>query len=297
MLNTWNIIVIAAAITLVGCQAGSSSKDAASGPSAATETEATEAGGGQTEENTMDGENDGLGSETLNIRVVYRERMMIPPTSEIEVVLEDQGKMDVAAERIAETRTQAKGSPPYPITLAYDPARLTAQGTYAVRARIENAGQLMFTSTTFIPAFGVDGRTGSEVNDPIEILVERVARQPKPTGAASLTGTTWTLIELGGKPASKGAGGKAPNITLQGSESRISGFGGCNRLMGGYQLEGNEIAFPQLAMTMMACVDGMELERSFSKALGETTRYEIEGSTLTLFAADGTALAKFEAEG
>ncbi|MEM8606632.1 MAG: META domain-containing protein [Myxococcota bacterium] len=105
----------------------------------------------------------------------------------------------------------------------------------------------------------------------------------------------WVLSELEGAPAAKGAGGKSPTLTLHGTEKRASGFAGCNRFTGGYEL-GDEgtLRFPGVAMTMMACPDGMELEQSYSKALGATTSYEIEGNSLVLKAEDGRVVARFD---
>jgi putative lipoprotein len=63
----------------------------------------------------------------LHVEVFYRERMKLPPTATLEVVLEDGAKMDVAAELVARKSVPLKGGPPYPITLEYEPS--TLQGT------------------------------------------------------------------------------------------------------------------------------------------------------------------------
>ncbi|MEM7436808.1 MAG: META domain-containing protein, partial [Myxococcota bacterium] len=106
----------------------------------------------------------------------------------------------------------------------------------------------------------------------------------------------WVLVELDGAPAPMGANGKAPTLTLEGGEPRASGFAGCNRFSGGYVLEGDQLRFPALAMTSMACPDGMEGERAFAKSLGATAQFSIAGDTLTLSSADGDLLAKFSAK-
>ena len=100
--------------------------------------------------------------------VWYRERMMLPPNAEITVSLEDVSKMDVAADIIATTTFPAVGGPPWDFTMEYDPTGIDSRHRYAVRARIEVNGQLMFTNTTQIPAFsGEEGKS-------LEILVSRV---------------------------------------------------------------------------------------------------------------------------
>jgi putative lipoprotein len=57
-------------------------------------------------------------------------------------------------------------------------------------------------------------------------------------------------------------------------------------MMGSYELVEPSLKFGPLATTRMAC-PSMDAEQAYLKALGATTRYEIAGSTLTLFGADG----------
>ncbi len=231
----------------------------------------------------------------LQVEVMYRERMMLPPTATLEVTLEDTSKMDVAAEQIANKSMSPQGGPPYRITLEYKPSKLDQQGRYTVRARIENEGQLMFTSTQTYPAFGADGSYGEAANEPVQIMVERVARGAQ-TNDASITGTRWVLKKLGGEDAGLGAGGKAPDMTLQGAEPRVSGFAGCNTMTGRYELEGKSLSFSQIAMTRKACLEGMELEQEFAKALEATKSHAVAGNQLRLMAADGSVLAELQAE-
>ena len=42
----------------------------------------------------------------------------------------------------------------------------------------------------------------------------------------------------------------------------------CNRMMGSYTLVGSKLTFSQIAGTMMACPEGMDVERAFHTALG-----------------------------
>ena len=236
--------------------------------------------------------------QTLHVRVLYRERMMLPPTARVTVVLEDAAKMDVKAELIAQETVPAEAGPPYKITLTYDPARLTRQGRYGVRARIDNQeNQLLFISTQFIPAFGTHGSADSAPNDPIEVLVQRVPREAsrRSSPGASLTETRWQLTMLNEKESGAGAGGRVPFITLMEKDSRMAGFAGCNQMSGGYTLEGEQISFSAIAMTARACVEGMELERDLGKAIGQTVRYTLSGKTLTFYSEDGRAVAQFEA--
>jgi putative lipoprotein len=235
---------------------------------------------------------DALGE--VHVEVTYRERMLLPPTASLIVTLEDGAKMDVAAEKIAEVTLPTKQAPPYRVTLRYDSSKLQDRGRYGVRARIENDGRLMFTSTQFNPAFGADGSHDSPPHDPVQVLVSRIAGRGE-TRAPSITGTRWVLQKLRGEPAGSGAGGQAPHITLQGAEPRVSGFAGCNQISGGYTLDGDQLSFGQMAMTMRACPEGMDLERDFAKALEETQRYEVLDDVLRLRDEHGTVVAELRA--
>ncbi|HKW46261.1 MAG TPA: META domain-containing protein [Gemmatimonadaceae bacterium] len=113
-----------------------------------------------------------------------------------------------------------------------------------------------------------------------------------PEFRGSIAGVDWSLMELGGKPAPTGAGGQRVTIHFDADSGRVFGFAGCNRFAGGYTVEGSNLHFPPLAMTKMACTEGMELEQQFADALIHTNRYEFNAAGLTFF--DGsTPLARF----
>jgi putative lipoprotein len=233
--------------------------------------------------------------KTIEGSVFYRERIMLPPNAEITVTLEDTSKMDVAADIIATTTFPAVGGPPWGFTLGYDSTTIDSRHRYAVRARIEANGQLMFTNTTQIPAFsGAEGK-------PLEILVSRVSggrggqRPASTTPSASLTNTYWKLVELGGKPAGLGAGGRELHMVLISEGSRVRGFSGCNRFTGSYKLTDSQLRFRPLAATRMACMEGMEQEQRFLKALGEVVRFTISGDSLALYSGNERVMLRFEA--
>ena len=133
--------------------------------------------------------------------------------------------------------------------------------------------------------------TADEIDSSVQA---RVPSSPEPS-MASLTDTRWVLQTLSGKPAGPGAGGKAANITLEGSESRATGFAGCNQFNGGYIVGAGELSFGNMAMTKRLCSEGMGLERDFSRVLTVTRSYRIDGNTLSLVDQNGTVVAVFEA--
>jgi heat shock protein HslJ len=112
---------------------------------------------------------------------------------------------------------------------------------------------------------------------------------------ATLENTYWKLIRLGSKPVEIGAGGREVFLTLVAEGRRVQGFSGCNRFIGTYQLDGKRLRFIQMAGTRMACVEGMEQEQAFLKALDSTASWEITGEHLELYDASGGMLLRFEA--
>ena len=103
----------------------------------------------------------------------------------------------------------------------------------------------------------------------------------------------WTLVELGGHTAPLGAGRKPGTIAFDTKASRVSGFAGCNRFSGTYKTTGDALAFGPLALTKMACDEGMDLENLYADALSRTTRFEFVGGSLTLLH-EKDSLARFE---
>jgi copper homeostasis protein (lipoprotein) len=108
--------------------------------------------------------------------------------------------------------------------------------------------------------------------------------------------TEWKLVRLG-ETAVKGDDlHRQPQIVLDPATHRVSGSGGCNRIMGGYELKGEKLTFGQMASTMMACANGMETERDFLKALGLVKQWKVAGRQLELMDGSGKVVAVFEVD-
>jgi putative lipoprotein len=236
-----------------------------------------------------------MGMKTIEGSVWYRERMALPPNAEIHIFLEDVARMDVPSEVIATTRIVPQRGQPWAFSLAYDPRKLHDRGRYVLRARIEADGQLLFISTRQIPAF--DGNAGS----PAEIPVSRVGWTPPdgstsaPNPDASLTDTYWKLTEIDGQPAALGAGKRELHMVLTSEGARVRGFSGCNRFTGSYELNGDQLRFKALAVTRMACREGMEQEQRFLEALRGVVRVTVSGDSLALYTGDERLILRFRA--
>lgn len=82
--------------------------------------------------------------------VIFRERIMLPPTATVTVTLADTSLMDAPA-KVIDTQVLTGGSPPYKFTLNFDPAKIVENHTYTVSARIEVDGKLRFITDTHTP--------------------------------------------------------------------------------------------------------------------------------------------------
>lgn len=121
------------------------------------------------------------------------------------------------------------------------------------------------------------------------------ASTPPPSANLPLTGTHWQLTHLGNQPVASLDLPRAAYLDLHAEGQRISGSGGCNRLFGGYQLNGRLISFGSLASTKMACATGMAGEQAVFAALERSQGYSLTGTRLELTDAEGRGVARFEA--
>ncbi len=116
-----------------------------------------------------------------------------------------------------------------------------------------------------------------------------------PFATAPLQETYWKLVLLENKPVIVAENQREPSLVFRSEQNRVTGFGGCNNLTGGYKLNGAEITFGSIAATQMACIQGMDTEEALFKALDKVRTWKIFGEHLELYDAGGNMLARFEA--
>ncbi|HYF62230.1 MAG TPA: META domain-containing protein [Herpetosiphonaceae bacterium] len=111
---------------------------------------------------------------------------------------------------------------------------------------------------------------------------------PPAAGSADLTGT-WVLGTLAGQPALGGL-----TLILDPS-GQASGNGGCNNFSSTATLTDSTIAFAPIISTKMACADNAmnTQETAYLTALQSAQTYQTDGASLTLFDAQGAAVAVF----
>ena len=85
---------------------------------------------------------------SLNGEVFYLQRIALPPAATLNVSLQDVSLADAPAVTIASQAGPVKGNVPLPFHLSYDPTHIKPGHRYAVSARIELSGRLLFINTT-----------------------------------------------------------------------------------------------------------------------------------------------------
>jgi putative lipoprotein len=229
---------------------------------------------------------------------MYRERIALPANAVFEATLEDVSRADAPSTIVGSFRKESPGNPPFQFAITYDPKQIIENHTYVVRAKVNVDGKLMFTSTERQQVL-THGH-GSEIGVPIMLRMASGGNKTvhKPVAAVPdepLTETYWKLVELQGKPVRAEEHQREASLVFHTKDSRIAGSGGCNRLMGGYAMEGSSLHFKGVASTMMACAHGMQTEQAFVAALNKIESWKISGKTLELYGKEEAPLARFEA--
>jgi len=192
--------------------------------------------------------------------VTYRERMALPEGATVKVQLLDVSLADAPSVTIAEQVITPKHEVPIPYELHYDDTVIVPNNSYAVSARIELEGQLLYISTTRYAVL-----TGGA--DETDILVERVAQDDGPPKGHWLAENI-----LGGGVIDRVE--SRLEITSDGS---VYGSGGCNAISGTAKIVGDSIEFGPIAATRKACVPAVgDQEQKFFKALGLTRRWQYD---------------------
>jgi heat shock protein HslJ len=116
---------------------------------------------------------------------------------------------------------------------------------------------------------------------PALLAVLSACAAPAGGNAPPLRGTVWQL----------GADGpNAAHIRLDDKELRLNGYGGCNRIMGRFVLEGSALRFDRIAGTRRACLEDDGGEDRFLAALAGVRGWRIEGGVLKLLSEGGGTL-------
>lgn len=190
---------------------------------------------------------------------------------------------------------------------ASDSALLTiaADQTYVLE---EKTGADTVSKTAGSFAWDAEGRTIKTDNDRAYTVGEnnltqlQAGQTPGETTrfrkeVASLTNVYWRLSEINSKPASEFGVqlGREAYLLFDGARKTVGGNSGCNRIFGGYELEGgpDQISFKQMGGTRMMC-PSMELETEFTNTIEQIRAYEVSDRRLFLKDENGKIVLGFE---
>ena len=121
------------------------------------------------------------------------------------------------------------------------------------------------------------------------------AAEPEGEVTHDLVGTRWALVRLGDKMVTVSDGGREAYIALNSVETRVVGFGGCNRISSTYDLNAAGLSFGEVIATRMFC-DDMPTETALLEAMKSTAGWRVSGSRLDLLDANQQPLASFDAK-
>ena len=116
------------------------------------------------------------------------------------------------------------------------------------------------------------------------------------TSSPPLQETHWRLTRLEGKPVVLASPPQEPHVVFKALDNRVTGSTGCNTLTGIYRLNGSNLNLTSIAITKMACLQGMDIESGLFTALGSISKWRIVGQYLELLTAEDAVAARFEAK-
>ena len=111
---------------------------------------------------------------------------------------------------------------------------------------------------------------------------------------SDLEGTRWVPTRIAGQHVEVGAGGREAALVLRPEGHLLTGFSGCNQLVGRYEVEGSSLRFSGVAKTGKACLQGMDVEAAFTSALERTRSYRLYSQHLELLDEEGEVVVRLE---
>lgn len=123
-------------------------------------------------------------TQSVTGTATYRERMALPPNAVFEATLEDVSRADAGATIVNRFRNEKPGLPPFRFSITYDPAKIAANRSYVVRAKVTAGENLLFTTDQSYPVL-TQGK-----GDRVSIVMRRAGSPPaSPLGALPATFT------------------------------------------------------------------------------------------------------------
>jgi len=226
---------------------------------------------------------------SLTGSVAYRERIMLSPAATVVIRLEDVSLADASSTLLAEQTIETPGQVPVAFELIYNPKIINPRSTYVVRATIYEGSEMRFVTDTAYPV--LTQGTGKNA----DLMLVAADRGQAKVGS-QLLDTQWQLVSINGEVILAGPTGKKPSIRLSSADNTVGGFAGCNNFSAEYSEEDGKLVIGEIAMTMMACMETMELESNYVASLRASDAFKIQERQLRTYTADGEELLIFEAQ-
>lgn len=135
-----------------------------------------------------------------------------------------------------------------------------------------------------------DGMSGAVSDWAVHVVLTEEGKETSYRGCGTYMGdyrlqNIWSLQQIDGDridPRHYPDG--VPTLELEMDGKRVSGFAGCNRYFGTFELAGQQLSFSPMGSTRMACPSTMQLESRFLEILsGQKLHYTFSaGNTLQL---------------
>lgn len=219
------------------------------------------------------------------------ERVVLPPEAVFEATLLDLSQPDTPPVVLGRQRSQPAGQPPFAVRIPYPSSRFVPKGRYEVRATVSLEGRVLWTTEQRYPV------PQDAAYRHVSLRLLRVLPQMATVEAAvPLAWTHWRLVELEGETVPRPAeGAAAPHLVFHSDEGRILGFGGCNRFLADYALQGARMRVGQVVSNISLCLDSGGLEGRFFNALAAVESFRQQGNQLVLRDGEGKPLLRLEA--
>ncbi len=219
----------------------------------------------------------------LSGEVFYRERVALPSNAVLEISLVDVTRPGGLGELVASMQVRPNRQVPIPFEIRFGDDDVDPRRRYAVRANILADGRLLFVNAS--PQRVLTQGYPNSVRTLMAAVMSVTA-----SGSNGMVGQEWLAEDIGGR----GVVDHARTTITIGAGGTVTGSGGCNRLRGTAQTDGNSLTFGTMAATRMMCPPAvMDQEGKFLRALELTREFRIDGPYLKLLDGDGAELVRF----
>lgn len=225
-------------------------------------------------------------ADVLSGKVSLPEHAVLSPASQLEVALVDLDALDEDERVLGSLRIDNFGSQALRFDVPFDTGRLRRNHHYAVRAAIRDNGAIVYAGEKPIAA-----------HSPLANLNVALHATTAGSGAypasASPVGQEWRIVEVDGEHLQE----SDPPLTLGfAPDGKLTGFAGCNRLLGHYELADGVLKLAQPALTRMACAPAvMALESRVVAALAAAATIRGSADVLEIRDAAGVPRLRLEA--